>query len=154
MTNTFSVQIEMPPKLISKFGDFDRDIDLHILSIQTPDFQNSGIEAFVLDRYFIQNSIDALHTFSITFRDHNNMALYRKFVNIYKYIKNHYFDDVALNIILTKEEDWNGQGDEILMTLEGTLIDSVSNLDFGNESENEIANFTVNFKTNNITVVK
>lgn len=146
MINTFSVQIEAPG-LVDYIGDvFNRDLDLHIVSLNTPDFQNDPIESFIANRWVIQNGADALYRFSITFRDHDNMNLYRKFLKIYSMIKENYFDDVAMNVIITKEEDWFGQGDRELMNLSGSLIEGVSNLAFSNDTENQIAEFTVNFK--------
>ena len=153
MINTFSVQIDMPPFLLGEVGGFERDLDLHIVSVNTPDFQNDPIESFIANRWFIQNGADALYRFSITFRDHDNMALYRKFLAVYNLVKENYFDNVSLNVIITKEEDWYGQGDSPLMSLGGTLVEGVSNLSFSNDTENQIAEFTVNFKCNNPSIV-
>ena len=82
MINTFTVEIHLPSYLRGKVGSFDEDINLNIVSVTTPDFTNDPIEVFVANRWVIQNGKDSLYRFTITFRDHNQMSLYKKFMTI------------------------------------------------------------------------
>ncbi|UOK16786.1 hypothetical protein [Vibrio phage phiKT1024] len=147
MINTFTVQINTPPAVQSEVGTFTDDINLNIISVSTPDFVNDPIEAFIANRWFIHNGKDQLYRFSITFRDQNQMSLYRSFLKIYNMSKTNYFDDVAMSIIISKDADWFNESDKILMELGGTMIEGISNLDFSNDTENQIAEFTISFKS-------
>jgi len=151
MINTFTVQIILNDFItrtknglgIEQFGD---DINLSILSITTPDFTNDPIESYIANRWMIQNGKDSLYRFSITFKDYDQMSLYKKFIAIYEATKENYFDDIAITIIVSKDQDWFHEQDNPLIYFQGVLIESVSNISFSNETENQIAEFTVNFK--------
>lgn len=149
--NTFDVSFEIPYALQLASGwdnsKDGRNINLHVVSIDTPQFTNSPIEVFVGNRWAIHNGRDELYRFSITFRDRDQMDLYRKFVKMYKVTKDLFFDDAKLSIRLSKDADWMTEVDKKLFTFEDTLIESVSSLNFSNTTENQIAEFTVNFKT-------
>lgn len=148
MINTFTVQIILPPALIGKVGVLGDELNLNIISVLTPDFTNDPIEAFIANKWFIHNGKDQLYRFSITFRDQDQMKLYRKFMTIYNFAKENYFDDIKMTIIIMKDGDWDNEYDKSLMTLDGALVEGVSNLSFSNDTENQIAEFTVNFKCN------
>jgi hypothetical protein len=149
--NTFDVSFEIPYALQLASGwdnsKDGRNINLHIVSIDTPQFTNSPIEVFVGNRWAIHNGRDELYRFSITFRDRDQMDLYRKFVRMYSATKDLFFDDAKMVIDLSKDADWLTEANSKLFTFEDTLIESVSSLSFSNTTENQIAEFTVNFKT-------
>ena len=154
MINTFSVTIDLPPKLEEKIKSnlrisqvFGRDTDIHIISFTTPDFTNQSIESYISDKWVIHNGRDELYRFSATFRDSENMLLYKKFFHIYEESKENYFDECKLTITLKKESDWHDQGDSIFFVYEDTMIESISNVSFSNDTENQIAEFSVNFKS-------
>jgi len=151
MINTFTAQIIFPTYLIDKVGINvpDESINLNIVSFETPDFTNEPIEVFVSNRWIIQNGRDTMYRFSITFRDYNQLLLYKTFVKIYNLTKENYFDSIKMSILIYKDPDWLNESSKLLSSFEGVLVDSVSNLSFSNETENQIAEFTVNFKTNN-----
>ena len=152
MINTFTVEIHLPWYLRGKVGSFDEDINLNIVSVTTPDFTNDPIEVFVANRWVIQNGKDALYRFTITFRDHNQMSLYKKFMRIYNLTKENYFDDIKMNIVINKDPDWANESDKKIMHFWGVLVEGVSNLAFSNDTENQIAEFTVSLKCNNPVV--
>lgn len=152
MVNSFTIQINLTPALQNQVGIFTDDINLNVISLNTPDFVNDPIESFIANKWFIHNGRDELYRFSITFRDQNQMDLYRKFLKIYEYTKTNYFDDVAFSIIVMKDADWYNEQDIIVMELGKTLIESVSNIAFSNDTENQIAEFQVNFKCTEPTI--
>lgn len=148
--NTFNIQFTFSEKAKEVMGWTDRDdrqINIHVISIDTPQFTNQPIEVFVANRWVIHNGRDELYRFSITFRDHDQMLLYRKFVKLYQYTRGDYFDHVKFNIRLNKEGDWHQEADQTLFDFENTIIESISQLQFNNTTENQIAEFTVSFKT-------
>ena len=150
--NNCSVQFNFHNANIKKqidWGDSTdgKSIDLNIISIDTPQLTNQPIEVFVANKWLIHNGRDELYRFSITFRDKDSMSLYRSFVRLYQKTREDYFDNVKFNIILTKNGDWLNQTDKKLYTFEDTIVESISQLQFNNTTENQIAEFTVQFKT-------
>lgn len=149
MINTFTVNFNfgkntnMTSLLKTKFDD---SLNLHIVSITTPDFQNSPIETFIGNRWRIHNGRDELYKFSMTFRDKDQMRIYKSFYNLYRETKEQYFDNCSFNVTLYKDADYYNESDKKFMELNGTIIESVSQLQFSNETQNQIAEFTVNFK--------
>lgn len=147
MINTFTVQFDFPIFFDNLLQvEFDESINLCIKSVNTPDFQNTPIEVFVGNKWRIQNGRDELYKFSITFRDKDQMRLYKSFYNIYKQTREQYFDKCSFTVIIYKDADYFSETDRKIMEFNGTLIESVSNLAFSNETQSEIAEFTVNFK--------
>lgn len=128
------------------------DINLCIKSITTPDITYSGIEEYIANKWFIHQGRQELYRMSITFRDMDQMKLYREFHRLYASQRVSYFDDVCMEIKIYKDADWHNENNVPFMTFNGTLIESISNISFNNENENEIVEFTVNFKSNAMTV--
>lgn len=148
-TNTFTVQFDFGVASINNsiMSDFNNDsINLNIISVQTPEFSNAPIETWVGDRWRIQNSRDNVYRFSITFRDMKQMSLYESWVNIYRNTKYQYFDNVKFSVTIYKDADWYNESDKKLIILHETIVESVSGLTFNNETQNQIAEFTVNFR--------
>lgn len=147
--NTFTVQMHFSEKIANYIGwnslnEFD--INLNIISIDTPQLTNQQIEAYVGDRWKIQNGRDELYTFSMTFRDQDQLELYTKFVKAYFYQKFHYFDDVKMTITLYKDADYVSEVSKKIYNFEDVMINSISQMQFNNTTEAQIAEFTVDFK--------
>jgi len=140
----------------TKLGKFwsksdDENINMFIVSFSTPQFTNQNIENFYGNQWHIHNGRDELYKFSITFRDSDQMKLYRKFVRMYIETKHHYFDDVKFDMVIYKANDYaDGNGEMKLLDLKEILIDSVSQLDFNNTTEAQIAEFTIEFKARTV----
>jgi hypothetical protein len=149
--NTFEVQFIFDSEMKQDIGWDDlsdgNNINLHVVSIDTPQMTNQPIEVFIANRWVIQNGRDELYRYSVTFRDRDNMDLYRKFVRLYQRTREDYFDFVKFTVLLTKERDWLAQENSVLYEFRDTIVESVSQLQFNNTTENQIAEFTVNFKT-------
>lgn len=155
-SNSYKIQIEFATALRDFIG-WDNEVhgrilDHHIVSLNTPDFSNSPIEVYTAAQYRIHNGKDELYRFSITFRDSNQMDLYRKFINAYRIQKHWYFDDSKMSVKITKERDYIHETDKNLMDLEGVLIEGVSNLDINNTNDAQVAEFTVKFKATSPSV--
>jgi len=153
--NSFGVQIIIPDKMKQEiWPDFDsRDIELNIISCSTPQLTNNTIEIFQADKWSIHNGRDELYRFNMTFRDEDQLRLYRKFVSLYKNTKDSYFNDVALIVNIYKDADWLGEEQEkLLWYLEGVLIESVSQIDFNTTTENQVTEFSVSFKCREVVI--
>lgn len=156
--NSFSVQFHnMKSKLTqgTSWNDFNDDsLNLNIVSIDTPQFTNQPIEVFVANKWVIHNGRDELYRFSITFRDEDQLKLYRAWLKMYHNTKEQYFDSIKFTVKIFKEADYIGEETEkLLLEMDNTIIESISQVQFSNNTENQIAEFTVNFKTTN-TIVK
>jgi len=147
--NTFSVQFIFAKYLKTKIGWTSADekgLDIHIKGVSTPQFTNQAIETYIGDRWRVHNGRNELWKFTITFKDHNQLSLYRKFINTYNAQKIQYFDDIRMTVILLKDADYVSQADSILFTFNDVMIDSVGQVQFSNESDTQIVEFDVEFK--------
>lgn len=148
--NSFTVDIDFSPitkRFINWTTQDSRDVNLNIISIDTPQFTNSAIEVYVGDRWRTHVGRDELYRFSMTFRDRDQMDLYKKFVSAYLMQKTSYFDDAKMKITLWKDADYKDEKNKILYEFQDVIIESVSQIQFNTTTENQIAEFSVNFKT-------
>jgi len=149
--NTFGVQFHFSEYTIREAQWQEEEIknlSYCIKNINTPEFTNSPIEGFVADMWKMHVGRNQLFRFSVTFRDYNQMSLYRRFVRTYNTQKMAYFNECAMIVTLSKDSDHEGP-DTVLFNLEDTMIDAVGQLQFSNETEAQIAEFDVNFKCRN-----
>lgn len=145
--NTFTVAFSFTEELNRFMKSYSTDaMNLNIISIQTPEFSNSPVELWIGNRWRTQNGRDNLYKFSITFRDMDQMSLYRAWHQVYLETAQQYFDHVSFNVKLYKDADWYNEGKDLLMNLEQTIVESVSQLTFSNDTQNQLAEFTVGFK--------
>ena len=147
--NSFRVHIRFSPSIKNKIKWTNQDeenIALNIISIDTPQFQHQPIEIFIADSWKMHTGRDELFRFSLTFRDQDQMSYYTKFVMAYMYQKGDYFDNVKMSISLFKDADYLNESEKKLFELDNTLIESISQLQFNNTTESQIAEFTVQFK--------
>lgn len=163
MANTFTIAITIPEAIrnnLSTYGlatdftdEFSDQLNLHIKSIDTPDFNNEPIEAYINNKWRINNGKETVKQFAITFKDHNQMSLYRKFLHLYDVTKVSYFDDVAMTVTVGKDPDWANESEQPFMEFTGVIVMAVSNLSLSNETESQIAEFTVTFKCTDVSVI-
>jgi hypothetical protein len=149
--NSFTVDISFADNVAKAIGwtvEDKRNINLNIISIDTPQFSNQPIEVYVGDRWKIHNGRDELYRFSITFRDQDQLTLYRKFVKAYLMQRTEYFDYTKLQIILSKDDDYitSESNRRNLFDFQDTMIDNVSQIQFNNTTETQIVEFSVTFK--------
>lgn len=147
--NTFTVNLAFNQIMANEIGwtgEDDKNINLNIVNIDTPQFTNQNIEVFVGNKWIIHNGRDELYRFSITFRDQDKLKYYRKFLKAYHLQKNKYFDDIKMTITLSKDADYVNEQDSKLFDFTDTMIENISQLQFNNTTEAQIAEFTVNFK--------
>lgn len=148
--NTFKVQIQWAPDIAGFIGwngkADEENINLNIISIDTPQLSNSNIESYVGDKWRLHNGRDEVYRFSITFRDQDQLKYYKMFSTAYLFQKARYFNDVKMIITLFKEGDYFDEGDVQIYDFHDVMIDSVSQVQFNNTTEAQIAEFTVQFK--------
>jgi len=133
-------------KIWQKSNITNDNLQVHIISVSTPQFTNTPIEVFQGDMWKFHNGRDEMYRFTVTFRDSDQMGLYRTFLNMYRMSKFSYFDDVSFNMTLYKDADYLDESMIPLFQYENVMIENVSQLDFNTTTENQIAEFSVGFK--------
>jgi len=126
--------------------DDAKGLNIHIKSISTPQFTNQPIESYIGDKWYVHNGRNEMWRFTISFRDHDSLNLYRKFITMYNYQKDAYFNQIKTGIKLYKDPDYAGEKSYLLFDFEESMIESVGQVQFSNETEAQIAEFDVEFK--------
>ena len=154
--NTFGVYFNFPDILLkmADWTDYDNDkLQVHIISVDTPQYTNSPIESFVANKWALHNGRDQVYRFTVTFRDSDQMNLYKKFSKMYHASREQYFDDVKCFVGLYKTADWKQDTDyNYIFHSESVMIENVSQVQFNNNTENQIAEFSVGFKAPIVTL--
>ena len=147
--NTFTVEFLFTDYITkeAKWTQEDiQNINIHIKSISTPTYTNQPIEAYIGDKWHIQNGRNEMWRFTISFRDSDKLRLYRKFLLMYQAQKDNYFDDVKTGIKLYKDADYADENSSLVFDFAESMVESVSQVQFSNETEAQIAEFDVEFK--------
>jgi len=149
--NTFKVHFHFTDFIASEsgWGSTYHDLSLYVKNVNTPEYTNAPIEAYLADQWQIHSGRNELWTFTITFRDYNNLSLYKKFVKTYNNQKIQYFDYIKTGVKIIKEGDYFDEKDTTLLDMPSCLIAAVGSISFSNETEAQIAEFDVQFKTVN-----
>ena len=147
VVGTTAVQIS------NDFAVYWRDLELNIKDVTVPQYSYDGIDFWMVDRYRHTVGKTAPMTITITFRDQDQMRIYRTFLAIFEASKAAYPDDAAMSIKVCKGADYLGELDNIII-FDGkkALISSVSQLSFSNETEAQIAEFSVEFYVYEYTI--
>lgn len=168
--NQFDVTFTIPPTLSSKVEQLkyitNDKISENIISVDTPQLSSQNIESFTGDKWYFHNGKTELLRFSITFKDYSYMLLYKAFTTLFEIQKTWYFDDVAIGVDINYLHDGEAGGvypnieynestispgltegnKSRILKFNKVLIDSVSQVQFSHNTENQIAEFTVQFK--------
>ena len=145
--NNFEVEINAIGKdavsKVSKYKIPFKDCRLAIKNFNMPQLSHDIIETFVADNYMRAVGKPNLLTFSFTVRDFDQMKMYRAFSILYAAQKITYPEDSYLTVKVIKKADYLNQSDIVIATFEKCLIDSVSQVQFSNETEAQIVEFDV-----------
>ena len=138
-------------------------LSLHLKSLTLPQISSNELNSWVGNRWQRANGQQQQYTFDMTFRDSNQLEFYRLFSAQYREQQYRYFDDYAFNVFVSKDSDYGdqyhndttGYGNRSwrsmpLISLKRCAIQSISALNFSNDTENQIAEFTVQFVANDI----
>jgi len=146
--NNFSVQLSFANIMFEKLVGWDlseEDLILSLKSIDTPQYSNNAIEVFTGNEWRFNNGRDEMFRFTMTFRDFDQMKVYTSFVNIYNKSKDNYFDNIKLSIIVNLDDE-DGVSKRVLFEAKDAIVDSISKVNFDHTTENQIVEFSVEFK--------
>lgn len=157
--NNFYIQITLGSKLKSQAGLSSNEanlieseeLNLYLKCIDSPQLSYSPIEEFIGNDYHIATGRPEAIRLTCTFRDVNQCQLYRSFVKLFQAETLLYNDQIGISITLFKAPDYvsEGSADDTgvpIMKYQNLLIDSVSQMQFSNETEAQVAEFSVQFR--------
>jgi hypothetical protein len=151
--NNFSIKIaHKDENFAKKFikwdigSTFAQKLNAALINITTPDFTNQPIEEWVGANWRYHNGRDELYRFTMTFRDYDQMHLYKEFLKWYQMQKMNYFDKIAAKITITLDAEYNVSETDFLI-FDDCMIESLSNATFDHNTENQITEFSVTFKS-------
>lgn len=153
ITSNFYVEMHPVEQLITETvgwsaesEEFNNIIQLSIKNVDLPQHTADLIEKMIAGYWHISRNEDELFVFSVTFRDLWGGSLYRMFKNIWNLGKQLYpnYSTFYIKVVLTHGA--NGSEPVVFETPDAFLT-SISQVQLSHEN-NEIMEFTVEFKTN------
>ena len=147
-----------------KSADNER-ISLHIKNFKTPQLSSNIRESFSGNRFTHLQGKPSTYKFSMTFRDSNQLEFYRMFATQLREQQYRYFDDFCFNVFISKDSDYadgyhtddtgelnDGKRGKPLMSMKRCMVESVSQIDFNQDTEHQIVEFSVDFIANDIEI--
>ena len=128
-------------------SDFDKKINMSLISIDTPEYANADIAEFIGTSWKYHVGRDELYRFDLTFRDSEQLSLYRMFLTAYNKQKGQYANRIYFNFKVFLDEDF-GVDKTVLFETSQAMLENVSKLQFSHNTENQIAEFSIRFKCN------
>ena len=159
--NNFYINIQFVPNgnnsgpiKFSKMCGWDsitmEELNASLISVNTPQFQNALVSQYVQYEWRFAQGRDQLYRFSMTFRDFDQMKLYDIFKTLYLKGKQQYYDNIKMNIQIIADKDIGIANAMPIYQTSTAIIESVSQLQFSHNTENQIAEFSVNFISNTL----
>lgn len=157
-TNNFNVQFlfDGNNKLAKRYGLDGLDINLYVKECKIPQIGTSNlIEKFTLDRPRIAMGAWECTTFDFTFKDFDNLDLYKRFVAYVAGERYTYFDQYKFKIKVLKLGDHYGdEPEKHVLTLDNCYITTVSQITFSNDTEAQVLEFGVQIKSASLESVE
>ena len=149
-SNTFSVMFTFIKNDANKYyavTDLDpQELNLNIISFTSPAFTNTPQDVWIGNKWKTYNIRDQVYRFTIKFRDHSNLKIYRAFLELYLESKEQYFNNVKFDVKVNKEADHFDEKDKLLYHFSEVIVEQISDVAFNNEDQNKIVEFDVTFK--------
>lgn len=148
--SNFRVQFVFPSDIdnLINWNSNSSNYDLFVKDFSTPQFSFSPIEIYMANTWRFHTGRNEIYRFSMTFRDYNQMELYQKLLFVFFQSQQMYFNSCAFTVKLFKDADYLGESEKTLFEFQNCMIDAISQVQFSNETEAQIAEFSVDFKTN------
>lgn len=148
--NTFSVQINFSQKIDEIIGwskKIGNDAIINVKDVTTPQLSASPIESYVCDEWKMAEGRIELPSFNIVFKDQDQMMLYTMFATAFVAQQKMYFNDYKCTVTIFKDADYYGEKQKKFIELRDCKISAISSLSISQETEAQIAEFSVDFKS-------
>lgn len=157
MINNFTIQMTVGGELLAaanvnselfavdKFNIVCKGMDL-------PQVTYSPIQTFIGFVYRQSNGRPEELQFSLHFRDRDQLIYYRSFCKMWQAEKYMYADDIGITISVFKDPDYYVEEDMKIAEYRTCIIDSVSQLQYSQDTEAQIAEFTVQFRAQRVII--
>lgn len=156
--NNFDLQLLFGPsnKLASKCGLNGLDINLYIKNCIIPQIGVSNlIEQYTLHRPRIAMGVWEPTTFTLNFKDFDNLNLYKRFVAYIAGERYIYFDEYKFQVKLIKLGDHlTDVPEKHVLTLDNCYFTNISQISLSNETESQILEFDVQIKSASLGAVE
>jgi hypothetical protein len=127
---------------------FNDMLNIALISVDTPAYTNQEVAEYIGNSWRYHVGRDELFRFTLTFRDYNQMELYRTFITTYNKQKGQYFNRICFNLEIFLDEDKGTNNRKKLFTTQFAVLETVSQLQFSHNTDNQIAEFSAGFKCN------
>jgi len=122
------------------------DLNISVSEINLPGFTCSPVEFFMGGEWRIANGRDEILTCSVTFKSYGDMEIYKKLVQFYASTKECYPDDNFCKISFFKLNEEPYAPISEIISFDKCLITGVSQVQFNHSTENQILEFSIDFK--------
>jgi len=145
--NNFTIQLTPSQSKTNNQGILSKisndQLNLALISCDIPPLNVSPIETFLGGRWYFTNGRADMARVTLTFRDFNEFALYKEFSKMFENSLGNYnnIHSTILDVFTDNEK-----GEKKIFSLSGLIIEQVSQLQFSNQTENQIAEFSVTLR--------
>lgn len=151
--NNFKVQFKAGDALWSAANCSNKDLiqsedlNLFIKGIDTPQLNYSVISEYTGAKYNLATGRKSDMSLTLHFRDYDQCVLYRSFCKLWQAQDLLYLDEIGIQIDIYKGADYKSDKEDMpLMSCTELIIENVSQMQFSNETEAQIAEFDVGFR--------
>jgi len=138
--NTFAVEFSGGPL---------KNLSHCVKSVSMPDFTRSAVEEYNNGTWQFTHGRQEIYQIAITFWDNEEDLVYEKALQFWNEAHLKYHDDKKFNITVIKTKRSKRSGDKSGLAgvkFKDVIIDSISGLQWDNSSQNQLLEFTINFK--------
>lgn len=157
-TNNFDIQLLFDSKntLANKCGLSNLDINLYVKSCIIPQVGTSNlIEQFTLNRPRIAMGVWEPTMFNLTFKDFDNLNLYKRFVSYIAGERYTYFDEYKFQVKLMKLGDHiTDEPEKHVITFDNCYMTTVSQITLSNETDSQVLEFDIQIKSASLGAVE
>jgi hypothetical protein len=151
MVNNFTIQITFGSKLLSAAGVnsymFEpKAFNLVCKGMDLPQLAYSPIESYQGGQYKMTQGKPEAIRFGMHFRDKDQLGYFRAFRRLWQAQKYLYLDEIGIQVHVYKDPDYYNEKDLLVEKYTKCQIESVSSLQYSQDTEAQITEFQVQFK--------
>lgn len=142
--NDFTVMIANQGGRDKEFYNQEK-FNLSLISIDVAPLNAASFDVFMGHRWYYGNGRADMARITMTFRSNDAFDLYKVFARRFESLQVDYPYNNYLQIKVLQDVPTN-EGTKLFTTFNNTIIENISQIQFSNTTENQIAEFTVTLK--------